>query len=76
MVCSKADREMRCPPQGPGRKYTLWGEWGACTSPCNGNRRGKQTRFRMCLKPRCRNKALVETQKCESTCNPEGKNLI
>ena len=76
VVCSKADRQMECPNDpGTKRKYTLWGEWGACTSPCNGNRRGKQIRSRMCLKPKCRNKDLVKTRKCESTCNPEGKNL-
>ena len=76
VVCSEADRQMKCPTPGVKRKYTLWGEWGACTSPCNGNRRGKQTRMRMCLKKRgCREKELVKTRKCESTCNPEGKNL-
>ena len=76
VVCSKADRQMECPNDpGTKRKYTLWGEWGACTSPCNGNRRGKQIRSRMCLKPKCRKKDLTQTRKCESTCNPEGKNF-
>ena len=76
VVCSKADRQINCPldPEIPG-KYTLWGEWAACTSPCNGNRRGRKTRFRLCLKPKCREKALTQTRKCESTCNPEGKNF-
>ena len=76
VVCSKADRERKCPIDGPRRPYTLWGEWGACTSPCNGNRMGKKTRTRICLKKRgCRKKETYQTQKCESTCNPEGKNL-
>ena len=77
VVCSKADRQNKCPNVVPsGMKYTLWGEWGACTSPCNGNRRGTKTRMRICLTSRgCNKKKTVQTRKCESTCNPEGKNL-